>query len=202
MTALEHIIGGVFALVSFFGFIGVIYPTPLHKKLKITSRWVSLAVWFGAAVIAAPLMPQDKQETTQPAQTAQTVQADTAKEVAPKAESKPAPKPAPAPKAKQWTKVIEFTGDQSDSPSDRFQLSGGDVKMVWEIKPDNDMAKDMVIMGGTLVDASTNTDVDNFSASMGQKNGEWKVYGVSAGTYYFKPSTANGHWKATVYEMK
>lgn len=205
MTAVEHMIGGIFGLIAFFGFIGVIYPTPLHKKLKITSRWWALAVWLVASVIAAPLMGLDKQQNTPAAaKPAPAVQAVSTKEAAPKPAAKPEPKPAPAPapKQEQWTKILEFTGDQSNSPSDRFQLTGGDVKMEWEITPENSYAKDMVVMGGFLDDSSTNSDVDQFLANMGQTKGEWKLYGVPAGTYYFKPNTANGHWKVTIYEMK
>jgi hypothetical protein len=59
----------------------------------------------------------------------------------------------------------------------------------------------MVVMGGSLND-NNNNPVDEFISNPGQTKGEWKVYGVQAGTYYFKPNTANGHWKATIYEMK
>jgi hypothetical protein len=91
-------IGYLFGLVSFFGFIGMIYPTPLHKKLKLTKRWMSLIVWLVAAAIANPFLPKDKQEAAKPKPATPTVQVAAKKEEAPKPAlaPKPAPKPAPS----------------------------------------------------------------------------------------------------------
>jgi hypothetical protein len=198
----------IFGAIYIFLIVGIIYPTPAHIKLKLDKRWKSFVALLVAGVIGTAIAgTSDNKPTAAPADTNATATTTTATTTSTKAETKPAstpapkPAPAPAPKTKQWTKVIEFTGDQSNSPSDRFQLTGGDVKMEWEITPENSYAKDMVVMGGSLND-NNNNPVDEFISNPGQTKGEWKVYGVQAGTYYFKPNTANGHWKATIYEMK
>lgn len=64
-----------FGLIAFFGFIGVIYPTPWHKKIKfLNNRWKNLGLWLIAAIIASAFAPET------PATTEKTVVADTQKE--------------------------------------------------------------------------------------------------------------------------
>lgn len=191
----------ILGLLAIFLIWGIIKPSRWHHQVKLSKRVYNVVALIVLGIVGNALgLGGDQTSTAQPQQTPKATNEAKVEATAPAPAPKPTPKPVPKPK--QWTKVIELSGDQSNSPSDRFQLTGGDVKMVWEITPDNEIAKDMVMMGGFLEDAGTNTNVDEFMANMGQKSGEWKVYGVPAGTYYFKPNTANGHWKATIYEMK
>lgn len=191
----------ILALATIFTFVGIIYPTPLHHKVKLDKRWKSLLACFVISVIGGALFGGSDKTSTAPTASDNTVKATSTTTEAKPAAPAPKPAPAPAPKAKQWTKVIEFSGDQTNSPTDRFQLTGGDVKMEWEIKPDSELAKDAMFMGGFLEDANNNP-VDQFMGNPGQTKGEWKVYGVPAGTYYFKPNAANGKYHAVIYELK
>jgi hypothetical protein len=55
----------LFALIALFGFIGVFYPTPWHRKIKITNaRWKNLGVLVVASLIAGSLAPETPANTT------------------------------------------------------------------------------------------------------------------------------------------
>lgn len=89
MNALAQMVARLFIIVSLFGFVGVLYPTPLHKRLKLTKRWMSLVVWIGATLIAGLIVPQQPATTKASVQTAPVVKqvAPTPKTAAPKPNS-------------------------------------------------------------------------------------------------------------------
>jgi hypothetical protein len=60
MKVMVQVIVVVLGIVSLFGFIGMIYPTSLHKKLGLTKRWYNFVIWMGSVVIAHPLLPKDQ----------------------------------------------------------------------------------------------------------------------------------------------
>lgn len=54
----------LFGLIALFALIGIIYPTPLHRKLKITSRWIALAVLIIALILAHATDPATYRQAT------------------------------------------------------------------------------------------------------------------------------------------
>lgn len=72
----------LFGLIAFFALIGILYPTPWHKKIKLNNRWKNAGVFFIAAIIAGSL-------SSETPQTPNTVVADQEK----KQEKKETPEP-------------------------------------------------------------------------------------------------------------
>lgn len=51
----------LFGLIAFFALIGILYPTPWHKKIKLNNRWKNAGVFLIAAIIAGSLAPETPQ---------------------------------------------------------------------------------------------------------------------------------------------
>ncbi len=76
----------LFVLIAFFFFVGICYPTPWHKKIKIDNRWKNAGVFVLACILSGIFAPD------QPA-TDKTVIADKKTETKQQEPKKKVPKP-------------------------------------------------------------------------------------------------------------
>lgn len=51
----------LFGLIAFFALIGILYPTPWHKKIKLNNRWKNAGVFLLAAILTGSLAPNTPQ---------------------------------------------------------------------------------------------------------------------------------------------
>jgi hypothetical protein len=57
----------VFFFVTIFGLIGLIYPTPWHKKVKLSKRWINAVLCFVFLILAGFIADLDKNQTNKDA---------------------------------------------------------------------------------------------------------------------------------------